>query len=78
VLKIQDLDAANHVIIKFLVELGDGSLDKIMEYGTLCECTEDLEDEYLTSAQKLWTFSDVIGHQGSILKSQSEGSRLSA
>jgi hypothetical protein len=34
--KIQDLEAENHVNIKFLVELGDGKFDEIIAYGTLC------------------------------------------
>jgi hypothetical protein len=34
--KIQDLEAENHAIIKFLVELGDGEFDEIIAYGTLC------------------------------------------
>jgi hypothetical protein len=39
-----------------------------MAYGTLCECIEDLEDEDLTSEHKVWTFSDVNGHQGPLCK----------
>jgi hypothetical protein len=34
--------------IKFLVELGDGTTDEIMDYGTLCECIEDLKGLDLT------------------------------
>jgi hypothetical protein len=58
--RIQDLDVEHHANIKFLVELGDGEFDEIMAYGTLWECIEDLEDEDLTSEQKVWTFTDVI------------------
>jgi hypothetical protein len=70
--KIQDLDAENHTNIKFLVELGDGAFDEIMAYGTLCECIEDLEDEDLSSDHKVWTFTDVIGHQGPLRKSHKD------
>jgi hypothetical protein len=45
-----------------------------MAYGTLCESVEDLEDEDVTSEQKVWTFTDVIGHQGPLRKSHKDGS----
>jgi hypothetical protein len=70
--KIEDLDAENQANIKFLVELGDGAFDEIMAYGTLCECIEDLEDEDCTSEQKVLTFTDVIGHQGPLIKSHTD------
>jgi hypothetical protein len=70
--KIQDLDAENHANIKFLVELGVRAFDEIMAYGTLCECIEDLEDDDLTTEQKVWTFADVIGHQGPLRKSHND------
>jgi hypothetical protein len=58
--KIQDLDTENHANVKFLVVLGDGACDEIIAYGTLCKCIEYLEDEDLTSEEKVWTFTDVI------------------
>jgi hypothetical protein len=70
--KIQDHDAENHAFIKFLVELGDGAFDKMIAYGTLCECIEDLEHEYLTVEHKAWIFADVIGHQGLICNSHKD------
>jgi hypothetical protein len=66
--KIQDHDAENHSRIKIFFELGDGALYKIMSYGTLCACIEDLEDELLTSEHKAWIFTDVLGHQGPLHK----------
>jgi hypothetical protein len=70
--KIQDQDDANHARVKFFVELGDGAFNEIMAYGTPCECIKDLEDEGLTSDQKVLTFSDVIGNQGPQQKSHKD------
>jgi hypothetical protein len=70
--KIQDHDAENHANIKFLVELGDGAFDEIIAYGTHCDCIEDLEDEDISSEQKAWTFTDVVGHQGPLWKSHKD------
>jgi hypothetical protein len=53
--KIQDLDAENHANIKFMVELGDGKFDAKLAYGTLSECIEDPEDEYISPEDKVWT-----------------------
>jgi hypothetical protein len=74
--KIQYVDAENHANIKLLVELGDGAFNEINAYGTLCECSEDLEDEDLTSEQKDWTLTDFIGHQGPLRKSHSDWESL--
>ena len=70
--KIQDLEAENHANIKFLVELGDGKFDEIIAYGTLCECIEDLEDDDISPEEKVWTFKDIIGHQGPLKKSHAD------
>jgi hypothetical protein len=62
----------NHANIKFLVELGDGEFDEIVAYGTLCECIEDLEDDAISPEEKVWTFKDIIGHQGTLKKSHKD------
>ena len=56
----------------FLVELGDGKFDEIISYGTLCKCIEDLEDDNISPEEKVWTFKDVIGHQGPLKKSHKD------
>jgi hypothetical protein len=66
--KIQDHEAENHTNIKFLVELGDGEFDEIIGYNTLCECIEDLEDEKIEPEDKMWTFKEVLAHQGPLKK----------
>jgi hypothetical protein len=65
---IKDLDAENHTLIIFLIDLGDGAFNKIIAYGTQCNCIEDLNDEILTSEDKAWINLDVIGHQGTLCK----------
>jgi hypothetical protein len=70
--KIQDLDTENHANIKFLVKPGDGAFEDIIAYGTLCKCIEDLENEALTSEQKVCTLTDVIGHQDQLRKSHKD------
>ena len=70
--KIQDHEAHNHANIKFLVELGDGAFDEIISYNTLCECIEQLEDEKIDSAEKVWTFKEILGHQGPLKKSHKD------
>jgi hypothetical protein len=69
--------------IKLLVALGDGAENEIkafgtlcdneiMAYGTLCKCIKDLEDEDLTSDHKVWTLTDVTGHQGTLTESHKD------
>jgi hypothetical protein len=69
---IQDHDAENHTQINFLVELCDGAFEKIMAYGTLCECIENLEDEDFASEHKAWILTDGNGHQGPARKSHKD------
>ena len=70
--KIQDQEAENHSNIKFLIELGDGEFDEIIGYNTLCECIEDLEDEDIEPEEKVWTFKEVLAHQGPLKKSDKD------
>jgi hypothetical protein len=65
VVQKRDYNTARYANIKFVVELGGCTFDLVRSYGTLCNCIEDLEEEYLTSDHKVWTFNCVIGHQGS-------------
>jgi hypothetical protein len=63
--QIQELDDSNREWIKFLIELGDGDVDEILDYNVLSDLIErqqsqDDEDE----SEKLWTIRKITGHQG--------------
>jgi hypothetical protein len=60
--KIQDQNTANQTGMKFIVEIGDGAFEEIMTHGTLCEYSDDLDNEDLTSGQKFRHFHDVLEH----------------
>jgi hypothetical protein len=70
--KIQDFEAETHAKIKFLVELGDRKFDEIITYGTPCVCIEDLEDDNISPEEKVWTITDIIGHQGPLKASHKD------
>ena len=62
--QIMDRDAENHQQIKFLLAMGDGELEELIEYNRLCDLiTEQMQ---LTSAGdgELQTFKGVLDHQG--------------
>jgi hypothetical protein len=35
-------------------------------------CIEDLEDDDISPEEKVWTFKDVIGHQGPLKRSHKD------
>ena len=59
--KVEDLDAADHQRIKFLVEFGHNNHEAIIAYNQLCDYIEDQEEN---QDDKAWTFKGIIGHQG--------------
>jgi hypothetical protein len=61
--KIRDNDSENHQKIKFLVEVGDG-LDEILAYNELSDLIEQQHEAEAKGETKIWSFKDIIGHQG--------------
>ena len=49
---------------KFIVEMGDGELEEVMEYGELCDIVEQQIQEEEEDPDKVWTYMDIVGHQG--------------
>jgi len=49
---------------KFIVELGDGEIEEVMEYGELCDIVEEQIENELEDENQIWTFMDIVGHQG--------------
>ena len=62
--KIKDDDAANHQNIKFLVELGDGDVDKIMAYAELSALVEAQREEEILNPDRPWIYNAILGHKG--------------
>ena len=61
--KIRDTDSENHQKIKFLIEVGDG-LDEILAYNELSDLIEQQNEAEAKGEMKIWSFKDIIGHQG--------------
>ena len=59
--KVEDLDAADHQRIEFLVEFGHNNHEAIIAYNQLCDYIEDQEEN---PDDKAWTFKGITGHQG--------------
>ena len=49
---------------KFIVELGDGEIEEVMEYGELCDVVEQQIENELEDENRIWTFMNIVGHQG--------------
>ena len=62
--KINDMDAQNHEKIKFLLKVGDGELEEIIDYIELSAIVEAQHQEEKDNPEFAWVFKDVIGHQG--------------
>ena len=62
--KIQDLDAANHERIKMIVAYDDDRIEELMSYNELCDIVAEQHDAELRGETELWTFQDVLEHQG--------------
>jgi hypothetical protein len=62
---IKDRDAENHQNIKFLMAIGDGTLEELISYNELSDLCERQAEEELNDDQRYYAFDDEIdGHQG--------------
>jgi hypothetical protein len=62
--QVQEMDDDNHRKIKFLVELGDGEIDKLIDYNVLSDIIERQRVAEEDESEKLWAVNRIIGHQG--------------
>ena len=65
--KLIDRDAENHRQLKFLLEIGEGNCNAIITYSELCDLLEQQAEQQDTDdPDTLWTYDDILGHQGPI------------
>jgi len=64
--RIHELDENNRKKIKFLVELGDGEIDEIIEYNYLSDLIERQESASRDDPDRFWAIQRITGHQGSL------------
>jgi len=62
--KIQELDDSNKKAIRFLVELGDGEVDEIIDYNVLSDLIERQQSLETDDPERLWCIHRITGHQG--------------
>ena len=62
--QIMDRDAANHEKIKFLLSVGDGTLEELITYNELSDLVERQMDAELRDEVDYFAFDAVVGHQG--------------
>ena len=62
--QIMDRDAENHQQIKFLLAMGDGELEELIEYNRLCDLITEQMQPTSAGDVKLQTFKGVLDHQG--------------
>ena len=62
--KILDHDSQNHEKIKFLVKLGHGEYDEIIEYNELSALVEAQHEAEINDPDVAWVFKAIKGHQG--------------
>ncbi len=70
--KIIDHDSQNHEKIKFLVRLGHGELDEIIEYNELSAIVEAQHEAEIDNPDVVWTFKEIKGHQGPLRNTHPE------
>jgi hypothetical protein len=58
------MDDENRRKIKFLLELGDGETDEVIEYNLLSDLVERQQTIDDDDPDKLWTVKRITGHQG--------------
>jgi hypothetical protein len=61
--KIQDLDNENYANINFLVDFGDGEIDEIVSYNTLCNLVVELGEDEMQPQDKLLPNVSIEGHK---------------
>jgi hypothetical protein len=62
--QIQEIDESNRKKIRFLVELGDGEVDEIVDYNTLSDLIERQQSTDKEDSERLWCIHRISGHQG--------------
>jgi hypothetical protein len=63
--KLIDHDAQNHRNLKFLLEIGEGDCDTSIIFNELCNLIKQQEEQQeSTDPDMLWTYNDILGHQG--------------
>jgi len=62
--KLQEMDDANRRKIKFLLELGDGKTDEVIDYNLLSDLVERQQSVDDNDPDRLWTVRQITGHQG--------------
>jgi Reverse transcriptase (RNA-dependent DNA polymerase) len=70
--KIIDHDSQNHEKIKFLVKLGHGEFDEIIEYNELSAIVEAQHEAEMENPDVVWSFQQIKGHQGPLRKTHPE------
>jgi len=63
---IPEVDDNNHKRIKFLVELGDGTIDEIIDYNVLSDMIKRQEARANDDEERLWALQKIVGHQGPV------------
>ena len=62
--KINNLDAADHQNIKFLIDVADGEYEDIISCVRLCDLIEEQESQPAGSPDSVYTFDSILSHQG--------------
>ena len=69
--KINDLDAADHQNIKFVIDVADGEYEDIISYVKscqvyvkLCDMIEEQTSQPVGSPQSVYTFDSILSHEG--------------
>ena len=62
--RLKEIDKDNHEAIKFLIEVGDAEYDEILTYNELSDLIERQHEAEAKGETNVWTFKDIIGHQG--------------
>ena len=67
--QVLELDDSNQKRIKFLVKLGDGEIEEIIEYNILSDLVEKYENASRDDPDRLWAINRITGHQGPLRES---------
>jgi hypothetical protein len=70
--RINDNDSQNHEKIKFLVTLGHGEFDEIIEYNELSAIVEAQHEAEIDNPDITWVFKEIKGHQGPLRNTHPE------
>ena len=63
--KLDTFEAQNHQKLQFLLKLGEGSAEEVIDCTALCDKTEEMvADEEANPDRPLHLFKGTLGHQG--------------